>query len=173
MVNHKETFEMLILFAKIVLALGATMLLFCGDGTSNALATASPQTHSNRMSLLSEVCLGVTFVASVILVAVWDCALAVLVCLFLVCWIAVSQKQKDKQILQKQQQLQRQQQRNLQKQSSNLSQAQMSVIQSQANRDNDVQYLYSAGTPLPTKNVQTSVPMAFTMGVRSYSTTVV
>lgn len=161
MIDHQESSEMVTLFAKIVLALGATSLLFLDDKSISMIVASSPQTDS--LSFLSQVCLGVTFLAIVLFLAVWDCALAILVCLFVICWILVTRRQPNRQ------------QPGVQDgaESKRVSQRQAYAIRSQLDRDNDVRYMYSLDTPLPTPNLQTSVPMAFTMGDRSYSTTVV
>lgn len=172
MAGRTETSNMLTLFAKIVLSLAATSLLFLDDRSLDMITSASPRGLGT--SLLSQVCLGVTFVAFVFLVAVWDCALAVLVCMFVVCWIAILKQRGVRQQQQQQRRIQEQkEQRTLLAESARVSYGQGYVIESQLDKDNDVRYMYSVDTPLPTENKQTSVPMAFTMGDRSYSTTVV
>lgn len=168
---HNEAFETITLFVKICLAVGATMLLFLNDRSVKALRSSSPP-----ISLVSEVCLGAFFVASVLLVAVWDSTMAVLVCLFLVCWIAAlrwkppqttrptppaeasathsaGRRSEDQRVA-----------------SEAVSRMQAVKIQTQAALDNAGPLKYALDTPLPTENEQTSLPMAFAMADRSYST---
>lgn len=162
-----EASRTVIIFAKILVALGATMLLFLDNETIRTVVPAGPP--SPTPSPMGQVCLGLFFVASVILVAVWDCALAVLICLFLVCWIAVQQRS------------------NMASsrgggggrgtgtsssayRSALVSQRQNADIQRQSAEDNDLQYLHAVNTPLPTRKKQVSLPMAFTTADRSYAT---
>lgn len=168
-----EAFETLTLFVKISLAFGAAALLFLDDRSVAAISSSS-----QPLSLVSELCLGATFVATVILVAVWDVALAILVCLFLVCWIAALQKQKQKHDSQRQRQRQKQDPsqstttpQQLRAASEYMAKMQAQAIDTQAAHDNAGPALYSLDTPLPTVNDQTSIPMAYTMADRTYSTT--
>lgn len=165
--RSSETSDTVVLFAKILLALGATSLLFVGDDTM--LAMNGPQwSKSINPSPLGQACLGACFIASVILVAVWDCALAVLVCLFLVCWIAVQHRalratsvgvSSDPSSA------------SVSQRSALVSQIQAAAIMKQTAEENSLQFLHSVNTPLPTQNMQASTPMAFTMADRRYSTT--
>lgn len=158
--------DTVILFAKILLALGATMLLFLDDTTMRTMLPPGPP--SPPPSPMGQVCLGLFFVASVILVAVWDCALAVLICLFLVCWIAVQQRSASIYGAGTGR-ASRAGGSSSARQSALLSRRQAAAIQRQSAEDNDLQYLHAVDTPLPTRNQQVSLPMAFTMADRSYA----
>lgn len=163
-----EGSQTVVLFAKILLALAATTLLFVTDDTM--LALSRPElSESISPSLLGQVCLGACFVASVVLVAVWDCALAVLVCLFLVCWIAV-QRRALKSVRVDRGTGADPSASWAARKSALVSRRQAGAIKRQTAEENDLQYLHSVDTPLPTQNQQADIPMAFTMADRSYST---
>lgn len=166
--SSNETFETMTLFAKIGLAIGATLLLFLNEQTVAAMSSSAP-----TMSLVSEVCLGATFVASVLLVAVWDSTLAVLVCLFLACWVAAIQnggKQTQKKVQARGPAERVQDPTDMRARSEKVSGTQAAAIQAQAAHDNAGPLRYSMDTPLPNENEQTSIPMAYAMADRSYST---
>lgn len=169
--KQEEGLGTVTLFLKIGLTFGATLLLFMDDSLIASIGGCSPS-----LSLVSELCLGATFVASVVLVAVWDTALALLVCLFLVCWIAAIQKARDggKGTSPTTQATQIKGRKGdtptLRQASERVSQTQSAAVETQAVLDSTGPLLYSIDTPLPTPNEQTSIPMAYAMADRSYST---
>lgn len=129
------------LFAKIVLAVGATLLLFC-----NKDLRVTPS-----LSFISQVFICLTFLAGLLLVAFWDVALAILICIFVASLMIIINIQHKVDTTQRD--------------AHNTA----SIKLAQSDQDNNAQYLHSVNTPLPTANHQTSVPMAFTMADRSYA----
>lgn len=143
-----DAIDILTLVAKIFLAVGATSLLVL-DSFSDVPIIAPD------MSLVSMACLGVTVSAFLLIVAYHDIALAILICIFIACGLAVLSKNRNKQA----QALV----------SDHVSRDQAASRLAQQNRDNDALYMHSVDTPLPTPNQQMSLPMAYTMTDKSYS----
>lgn len=160
--NARENAETITLFSKILLAIGATLLLFVDSEYVSHVIHFYPAS----LSFVAQVFLATTFVALLLLIAVWDSALAVLICIFVACWIAVVRRHGLNGTV-----------TTTPKRSSESSQAsrvsdnQAAAVLAQSNRDDDAQYMHSVNTPLPAPNLQASVPMAFTMSDRTYSTT--
>lgn len=143
-----ETFQMLTLFLKILLALASALLLFLDDGSLGDRLNIKP----SKLTLVSEGCLFVTFVASLILVACWDTPLAILVCLFITSWIVVVRNSKRKTPHQR---------------GVDSLEGQPAFV-ADTDTDNDAQYMYSINSPIPH---QQSIPMAFTLSDTNYSNT--
>lgn len=143
-----DTFNMLTVFAKILLALGATILLFLDDATLLSL-TGTGRDRSGRPSLLTEMCAGATFLASVILVAFWDSALAILVCMFLACWVLVQQKGR----------------RLTASQTDAKVNSQSRAFAALSRAENTTQHLH------PPPPLEQTMPMAYAMNDRSFSAT--
>lgn len=74
--------------AKVVVAACATSLLVIN--LPQAL-----QRRDSSMSSTSEIAIGTAFVAVVMTIAAWDCALAFLVCMLVLCWIVASPSHAD------------------------------------------------------------------------------
>lgn len=146
-----DSIETLTLFAKIVVAIGAICLLF----VDQAYVTGP------SVSIVTEACFGVTFVALLVVVSVWDSTLAVLTCILAACWIsAIKRRGRNDTVA---------------AESAQVSAGQAAAMLSRQSRDNDNQYMQSVGTKYPTSVTQAQAragpPMAFTMADRTYSGT--